>query len=487
MAIESGAKSKVWMGRFVVQNRESAMQGVLRYHPCNGIQLSTLELIHEHRFDRNLRRHPVLHGIIEGGKLCSVLGAFEKEVAGGRVEVRQIVGNAILLGAHSPGPDLPAWRRLRFTSPAFTGLMNPHGIKPGPVMRGRRGRKVAASGEPPVEGMWGPHILRYGSFLEASKYQANDGSYWMVEQPYLEIHFAEPQSFEEVRRVVAAIELFSCLGEGRFSGPPAVFLWTAPERRRGSRAKSVVIPPCEVLLAQGWYRQVDARHPLERLFLLRHLGEEPLAILARWIDLARRVERPTSLFRSSGETSDIDTKFLFLIQAVEGLHRVLDDRLELDAKEFEVGLAALSEAIPASLSKDAQDVFRSRLPRTNEPGLGSRLREYGARVTTILPDALAGFNKDRAAMYALRNDMSHSLSKGDDIDFDEHVRHLVYYCELLRVLFVFSLLGHLGLSPDVMRGIFGRDFDILAQRRLDAGLLHPEVPRAAAFVAPLPQ
>ena len=362
------------------------------------------------------------------------------------------------------------------TSPAFTGLMNPRGIKPGPIMRGRRGRKIAASGEPPVEGRWGRHILRYGSFLEALKYQADDGSYRMVEQPYLEIHFADPQSFDEVQRVVASIELFSCLGEGRFSGPPGVLLWAAPERRRGSRARAAVNPPCEVLFAQNWYRQVEARHPLERLFLLRRLGEEPLAILARWLDLSRRVERPTSLFRSSGETSDIETKFLFLIQAVEGLHRVLDHRVELDQKEFDRGLEALCEAIPSSLSKHAQDVFRSRLPRTNEPGLGSRLREYGERVTAILPEALIGFNRDRAAISLLRNGMSHTLVKDDEPDFDGHVRHLVYYCELLRVLFVFSLLGHLGLSPDVMRGIFKKEFDILARRRLDAGLLPPKVP-----------
>lgn len=459
-----------WMGKFAIQGDAPAVQGELRFHPRFGIQVRTLELVDEVRVDRELRRHPTLHGVIEGGRRCTILEAFETEVAGGGVETRHIVGNAILLDVHGVEPSLPAYRRLRFTSPAYTALVHPRGIRPGPSMPVARGRKIATAAARPVEGAWNGHTLRCASILDAPSYQGDDGTYRIVEQPYFEIHFSAPQTFDEVRRIVAAVELISCLGEGRFSGPPTLTLWTNPERRRGSRGKSNLSAPCTVLFAQDWYRQVEARHPMERLFLLQHLGELAPAILARWLDLSRRVERQTSLFRASGAILDVETKFLFLIQAVEGMHRELDGRLELDQSEFDRGLEALQKAIPDNLSATAKEVFRNRLRLTNEPGLGSRLREYGERVQRVIPGALAGFNKDRSAIAKLRNGMSHALRRDEKTNAEHFVQHHVYYCELLRVLFIFSLIEHLGVSDEAMRKIFQREFKILAWRRADAGL-----------------
>ena len=204
---------------------------------------------------------------------------------------------------------------------------------------------------------------------------------------------------------------------------------------------------------------------MQRLFVLSDFGPEPLEVIARWLDRAESIERLTALFRAAAEVPGVDVKFLFLIQSVEGLHRALDDHPGIAANEFEQGDAAMKRAIPTELSKEAKRFLVDRVPRHNEPSLNSRLREYATRVTKVLPTALAKFAKDRQAIKNLRDEFSHALRGENRRLVEEHARAILYYCELLRLLFEFNLLHHLELDATQLERIFHQRFEELARQR----------------------
>ncbi len=462
-------KAQRWVGHFDLHGDGGLIASDLAYHPRDGISLRTNELLKEPRYARDPRVHLTLYGFVEGSRRCTVADAFETTIDGDSIETRKIVGNAILLDGEGENLATPIYRRLNFSSPAFTALLNPRGIRPAPTTRSRI-RKVSASPTLAVEAPWGTNILRLGTDLIAANHQSDDGGYHMTERPFLEIEFAEPQTFDDIRRVVAGIEFLSCIGDGAFSGPPRLLLWKEPKSKPRSRAKRSSRGPQAVLLTQDWYGAAVPKHWLGRTFVLSRLGPDPMGTLARWLDLSRDVERSTSLYRTASSETDIGVCFLFLIQAVEGLHRKLDNRVGITQAEFDQGLQALRNAIPGNLSQDARDMFANRLPKDNEPGLGTRLKDYGDRVTRVLPNALPRFSKDRQAIAKLRNDFSHILGQEIKGPIDDHVRHLLYYCEVLRALFVFVLLDHLAIPDDCLIDIFDHQFKLLERRRADAGL-----------------
>jgi ApeA N-terminal domain 1 len=469
-----------WMGVFALgRDDEDMAAGELSYHPRAGISVRTLDWVQTAQpFGRNAtRKYPSLKGLIEGNRNCTVLHAFETNVSGGRLEQSHLVGNAILLDGWCDDPAAPVYRQMRFCSPAFTALANPHSINVNLVSTKRR-RRFTAKGEPrkPIRGKWGIHKLVFSSVLNVPPHQAWDGTYNITERPYLEFQFGELVSFNEVRRITAALEFFACVSDGEFSGPPEVLLWT-DSFSNVSNTHNAPANAAQVLLSESWYRSVQARHPFERLFVLDILGPKPLTQLAQWLELSERIKHLMSLYRAAIEVPNIETKFLFLIQCIEGLHRALDDHPSLDSQEFDRGTAAMKAAIPADLSKDARRFLGDRVPRHNEPSLGSRLKEYGARITQIAPNALPKFSKDRQTIKNLRDEFSHALHGNHKRSVEERGREILYYCEVLRLLFEFNLLHHLHVSD--LKSIFenNRRFKNLARQRSDLIPSSPPKPR----------
>jgi hypothetical protein len=260
-----------WMGVFALgRDDEDMAAGELSYHPRAGITVRTLDWIETaHALGRNAtRQYPALKGLIEGTRKCTVLHAFETKVSGGRLEQCHLVGNAVLLDGWCDDPAAPVYRRIRFSSPAFTALANPHSIDVNVVATKRR-RRFTVKGEPrkPIKGQWGIHKLVFSSVLNVPPQQTWDGTYNITERPYLEIQFGELVSFNEVWRITAALEFLAAISDGEFSGPPEVLLWTELSSNVPN-THSATAKAARVLLSQSWYRSVHARHPLERLFVL---------------------------------------------------------------------------------------------------------------------------------------------------------------------------------------------------------------------------
>ena len=133
-----------------------------------------------------------------------------------------------------------------------------------------------------------------------------------------------------------------------------------------------------------------------------------------------------TLFQAASEAPNVETRFLFLIQAVEGLHRTLDHHPGIDQGEFDRGSAAITAAVPADLLPESQKFLKERLPRHNEPSLNGRLKEYGERVTKMFPNALPSFSKDRRGIKDLRDTFSHALPTELKTTVEEHGRKLLY-------------------------------------------------------------
>lgn len=489
MADGDGEAAKRWLGMFALgRDDEDMASGELNYHPQTGITLRTLDWVPTENIQHRdpIRQYPALKGVIEGTRPCTILHAFETNVGGGRLEQSRIVGNAILLDGHCNDPTAPIYRRVRFRSSAFTAVAHPHGIHV-KLNISKRQSKVVGEPRKPVEAPWGAHTLVLSSLLDAPSSQAWDGTYNMAERPYLEIRFAEPVSFDEVWRLLTALEFIACVGDGEFSGPPEVSLWTEAVtiarrvRKAPAKATQLQAPAkaAQLLWSQSWYRSVNARHPLHRSFVLDMLGPKPLVTLARWLDVSKRVERLTALYIAATESPNVESKFLFLIQSIEGLHRTLDARPGLDQMEFDRGVTAMKDAIPADLSPEARQFLADRVPRHNDPSLRSRLREYGARVTQALPGVLPKFADDRNAITVFRDEFSHAFEGDDTRIAEEHGRALLYYCEALRLLFEFNLLHHLGIASTQLGVIFKRRFKNLVRQRSE--LIKPRLRNGLAL------
>ena len=238
MADRNSDGARHWMGVFALEGDNKEMvSGELKFHPREGITVRTLDWVGDHHWPRNAdRRYSALKGLIEGTRKCTVLHAFEAYVGGGRLEQSRIVGNAIVLDGFCEDLATPTYRRMHFRSSAFTAIANPRGIKVKHV-RTRRRLKVDAEPLKAIKGKWGARKLTLSSVLNAPGQQAWDGTFNMTERPYLKIQFGEPVCVDEIYRLVAALEFFSCVGDGAFSGPPEVSLWTdVTSKTRRSRA-----------------------------------------------------------------------------------------------------------------------------------------------------------------------------------------------------------------------------------------------------------
>lgn len=474
MTEETFDEPRRWPGMFAVQGAGHELTGgELEYHPREGILLRTRNWAEPDLLGRDAGRvFPALQGVIEDGRPCTVLQAFETEVRGRRPEESRIVGNGVLLDSRCDDPSEPMFRRLRFRSPALTAVFRPHGIKAKPNYRRKRIR-VDAAPLKPVSVAWGGNRLLLSSTVDTPGGQGQDGSFTLSEKVYLEARFAKAVSLEKIRRLVASLEFLTCLGEGRFGGPPDILLWTHPVSARrldgGATAKPRL--PGRLLLSQSWYRKPAPGYVPPPLFRLVALAPEPLTIVGRWLDLSERVERLMSLFRAATEAPDVETRFLFLIQSVEGLHRALDGGTGVDPGEFERVVDLLKEALPVDLSGDSKQFFANRLPRHNEPGLAGRLRTYGEHVARLVPGTLPKLSRDRRSIVELRDEFSHSLVRQDTRDPETHGRAVLYFCELLRMLFEFNLLRHLGVADDRLKSIFEENRRLAELARNRVGLI----------------
>jgi hypothetical protein len=168
------------------------------------------------------------------------------------------------------------------------------------------------------------------------------------------------------------------------------------------------------------------------------------------------LERVTETYRAAQLVPQIETNFIFLAQALEGLHRVRLNKIAIDKDDFKNGIEALRAAIPARMRKASKAFFVNRiLPSHNEPSLPTRLKDLLKRVRSKIPVALEHAEKDIGGIVNLRHEFSHGTLGKEPKPFDYEL--ISYYAHVIQTLFDIGLLILLGVPKKILNDIYFRN------------------------------
>lgn len=433
-----------WVGKFKINSSEAI--GELTYHPVDGISLDARIWPSPKDYADYFQAYPVISGFTNGDRPCTIVDAGDHQLTTTSGEHRRsITANTILLNVECKSADEPQFTEMTFRSPALTAFYEPSDIKAQRV-RGSFDEFDASYRRPePMKGSWGEHGIQINAAVHGSMRQSDDGMFQAIELVEYQISFATPVSVNVVLSHITAIEFILGIFTGQFAGCPVVHL--------RQQADSVNHGPIRLLRSLPWYGPYNYEAYRTTLVSIKKLGDHTLLLLSRWFSLYPRLQRIVDVYRASQLISDIETTFLFLIQAVEGIHRTCLPRKAIDQGEFDRGLAALRAAIPTDLQSLARQFFASRLEHFyNEPGLRSRLKELWRLVQDRIPMALEDAEKDIGHIVEVRNEFSHgTLSDAPDAYSLEAVS---YYSHVVQTLFDFGLLALLEVPKEVLADMY---------------------------------
>lgn len=210
-----------------------------------------------------------------------------------------------------------------------------------------------------THGRWGAHEVSIGPLMDANRRQLPDGTFKAVKSAWLRLKFAEPMSLRDVQHLIASLETFFCIMVGAFGGPSDVFLCT--EERRSIR----------YIKSHSWYKPLNMIEK-EPLLSFKQLNDDTFPVMGRWLDLYGRIDRLTHLYRAA-LGADIETRFPFLVQALEGLHRACVPKTKvIDPSIFRLGRRNFTAAIPDGVDERTRAFFCQCISSLhNEPSLSS--------------------------------------------------------------------------------------------------------------------
>lgn len=405
-----------WVGKFTLGKNDAV--GELTYDPVNGIALEA-RIWPAPKDNLPFTSYPRISGHVGGDRPCTLFDAGDKnsrETSG--EQFHNIDVNTIVLGFDCKSADEPLFNGLNFQSPALTAFVQPRGIR---VKQNYRKSSFKTSYRPmkPKIDKWNDHTITIAAFGATPTLQARDGTMEALETPYYEIKFATPVSLNSVLDHLTALEFFLGLVVGQFAGAPTVFVGI-PDRESS----------IQILRSRSWYAPFNYDEYRTSNVSLTELGSRAMPAMARWFDMFPRLERVTETYRAAQLVPQIETNFIFLAQALEGLHRVCLNTTAIPKADFESGIKALRAAIPASMHSTSKTFFASRIPSHNEPGLAVRLRDLLKRVRTKIPMALEHAEEDIRGIVDLRDEFSHGTLENTPQPFNYEL--ISYYAHVSK-------------------------------------------------------
>lgn len=427
-----------WVGKFTLGKHEAL--GDLAYDPVKGIKLDA-RIWPTPKDDPPFTIYPRIPGHVGGDRPCTLFDAGDlsvRETSGEKFHNMAV--NTIVLGLDCKSADERLFNALSFQSPALTAFVQPRSIR---AKRNYRDRTFKTSYRPmkPKSGKWRDHTVTISAIADTPIHQARDGTLEAVELPFYQIKFAEPVSLNEILEHIAALEFFLGLIVGQFAGTPAIFLGIP------DRPSSI-----QLFRSRSWYTPFDYDTYRVANVSLAELGNRTIPILARWFDMFPSLERVTETYRAAQLVPQIETNFIFLAQALEGLHRVRLNKRAIPERDFECGVTALRAAIPSRMRSNSRKFFTSRIRWHNEPGLAPRLRDMLNRVRSRIPMALEHAEKDIRGIVDLRDEFSHGTLGKMPQPFNYEL--ISYYAHVIQTLFDMGLLILLGVPKKVLNDIY---------------------------------
>lgn len=122
------------------------------------------------------------------------------------------------------------------------------------------------------------------------------------------------------------------------------------------------------------------------LFGYKHIDAAAELKIQAWMQAYDTIGPPLDLYFAaiSDAAKYIDSKFLFLAQALETWHRRESDTTEMNSSEFE----SIVDSLIASCPQQRQEWLKGRLAYANEISLAKRLNELLAPFESFLPDGV---------------------------------------------------------------------------------------------------
>ena len=334
-----------WVGKFTVGKNEAV--GDLTYDPVKGITLEA-RVWPVPKNDPPFVGYPRISGHVGGDRPCTLFDAGvrkRRETSG--EQFHDIDVNTIVLGLDCKSAEEPLFNALSFQSPALTAFVQPRSIR---VNQNYEKSSFKTSYRPmkPKTGKWSGHTITISAVGATPTRQARDGTMEALEVPYYQIKFATPISLNAALDHLTALEFFLGIVVGQFAGTPSVFLGI-PDRQSS----------IQLLRSRSWYAPFNYDTYRVSNVSLAELGSRTLPGMARWFDMFPSIERVTETYRAAQLVPQIETNFIFLAQAFEGLHRVRLNTAAIPDTDFENGAKALRAAIPSTMRSTSKTFFLS--------------------------------------------------------------------------------------------------------------------------------
>lgn len=162
----------------------------------------------------------------------------------------------------------------------------------------------------------------------------------------------------------------------------AIFCFTAGVTMSPDHIQGVVSDSGEkvtVLVALRDSKVCKLRNHQEFFMARSGMGSDLGKVVSTWFDIFEKVRSPSRLALSilGSDNLWLHVEFLSLMQALEGLHRAIDDDRYMTDVGYEAVKTALSNAIPPDVSEDHRRALLSRIRYGNEYSLMKRLDMLG--------------------------------------------------------------------------------------------------------------
>jgi hypothetical protein len=187
------------------------------------------------------------------------------------------------------------------------------------------------------------------------------------------------------------------------------------------------------------------------LFVYGTIAESLHSVLSAWLENYEQLEPAFNLYFSSTTAKHpyLESRFLFLVQGLETLHRRTSDETVMPEEEFRDIVSRLTEACPESRA----DWLTTRLAYANELSLRQRLKELIEPFTSYFgtPGEVKGLIND---ILATRNYLTHFDRSLEGIA--KSGAGLWRLCMRIEVLFELQLLKRSGFTDmqieDIIKG-----------------------------------
>ena len=280
-------------------------------------------------------------------------------------------------------------------------------------------------------------------------------------RPSFNISYLNKASWEEVHADISTIELFFGFISRDRGGAPDVGLESSLSRRqyhtKEGKRKRYYHQPHEVMLSGGNYSKKSYENGRRPAPIIRFdASEYDFGNMMRsWFAHRFVFERAAKLlWMSKQDGVGVESRLIFLSQALEFLHRETIGGELIDNEDFVALKAGLGALIAASIGKEKGNVIVQRLEYLNEPGLRKRLKDIFRAVqkpTLFVKD----YKSISSAVAEYRNIFTHHLHIGKSSDV--WVQEVADLSDVLEGLLELYMCRRLGLDDRKINAIIQED------------------------------